>query len=104
MSTDPSAPKFTPIPVDGAESAPAGYVDYFYWQTHPPHLTSLTLGRYVVLPPDVQTDGSPPEPAAMRVKVSFVAHMTPAMLRSLRYSIDQALTVLEPPPTPEDSG
>lgn len=107
MSTDdPSSkpPDFSLIPVSGAESAPSGLVDYVYWQMRR-GAASLILGRYEVLPPPVRADGHPSRAGEMEVKVSFVAHMTPGSLRSLRYAIDQALEWLdrpeEPPPPPQ---
>ena len=101
MSTDPKA-NFR-LPVVGAETAPSEYVDYLYWAIHATGpdsgshpVVSLTMGRWVEVPPAIPTTPqTEPESAKRQVHIAFVATLAPETLRRMRDDIDGILAAIE---------
>ena len=110
MSDDPKA-QIPRLPVVGSEAAPSSYVDYLYWAIHATGpagsdpVVSLTLGRWVELPPAVPTTpATEPERALRQVRTAFVATLAPETLRQMRDGITGVLAAIEKAdsPPPED--
>ena len=107
MSIDPKN-QARPLRVVGAETAPSGYVDYPYWAIHPTGpdgshpLVSLTMGRWVEIPPDIAAPKNEPGLAKRQVSVAFIATLAPDTLRLIRDGIDRVLAAIERKGKPED--